>query len=138
MVAELFGALWPETSVDENERELVRLFEGPVSTLPLTVLVAEGPTGELLGFVEVGLRSHADGCDPAHAVGFIEGWFVREAVRGCGIGRRLLAAAEDWSRGHRCIEMGSDALLDNEASHRAHEALGYAAVNAVVNYRKTL
>jgi len=42
--------------------------------MPLTILVAQVSGGTLVGFVEVDLRSHADGCNPAQAVGYIEGW----------------------------------------------------------------
>lgn len=34
--------------------------------------------------------------------------------------------------------MGSDALIDNEVSHRAHERSGYEEVARVVTYRKDL
>jgi len=42
--------------------------------LARTILVAQVSGGTLVGFVEVDLRSHADGCNPAQAVGYIEGW----------------------------------------------------------------
>jgi len=47
-----------------------------------------------VGFLEVGLRSHADGCNPSRPVGYIEGWYVTEDHRRCGVGRNLLAKAE--------------------------------------------
>lgn len=65
----------------------------------------------MTGFLEVGLRSHADGCDPAQPVGFVEGWFVEEACRNRGIGRALMRAAEDWARGQGCVEMASDTRI---------------------------
>jgi len=40
------------------------------------------PNQSLVGFLEVGLRSHADGCDPAQPVGYVEGWFVAPDHRG--------------------------------------------------------
>jgi len=36
------------------------------------------------------------------------------------------------------VEMASDALIDNELSQRAHEALGYEVVDRCVHYRKRL
>src|SRR5262245_23269376 len=97
-IASLRSALWPDGPVEEHEGEVRALVEGrPRSTLPLVVLVAE-VDGEIAGFVEVGLRSHADGCDPRQPVGFIEGWYTSPVHRGKGIGRALVAAAEDWSR----------------------------------------
>lgn len=106
--------------------------------MPLTIFVAEGSDEALLGSVEVDLRSHADGCNPLQPVGYIEGWYVAEDHRHRGIGRRLLAKAEKWARSYGCVEMASDAIIDNELSQRAHEALGYEVVDRCVHYRKKL
>jgi aminoglycoside 6'-N-acetyltransferase I len=106
--------------------------------MPLVELVAEAGDGRLVGFLEVGLRSHADGCDPSRPVGFVEGMYVAADWRGRGVGRRLLAAAEHWARGQGCREMASDTWIDNALSQRVHEALGYIAVDRCVHYRKTL
>jgi aminoglycoside 6'-N-acetyltransferase I len=92
----------------------------------------------LIGFVEVGLRSHADGCDESQAVGFLEGWFVNKDWRGLGIGRMLIEAAEEWASRQGCKEMASDTWIDNEPSQRAHEAMGYEVMDRCVNYRKRL
>ena len=140
-LAALFAALWPEPAEEEHTHEL-RLLLGSksalVSTMPLIIFVAEANDGTLVGFLEVDLRSHADGCNPVQPVGYIEGWYVTENHRKQGVGSALLARAEDWSRSHGCVEMASDALIDNEVSQRAHEALGYAVVDRCVHYRKSL
>ncbi len=137
-LARMRSSLWPDTSFEEQAAEADAVVAGRSgSTLPLVILVAE-MAGELVGFVEAGLRSHADGCDASHAVGYVEGWFVEEPRRGQGIGRLLIAAAEDWARGQGCLEMASDTWIDNEPSQRAHEALGYEVADRCVNYRKTL
>jgi aminoglycoside 6'-N-acetyltransferase I len=83
----------------------------------------------LVGFLEAGLRSHADGGNPACAVGFIEGWYVLSDYRLQGIGRNPVAAAENWARAHGCAEMASDTWIDNEVAQRVHEALGYTVVD---------
>ncbi len=88
------------------------------------VFFAERPGGGLRGFVEVALRSRADGCDST-PVGYIEGWYVDEDMRRQGIGRALVAAAERWARSKGCRQTASDAELWNTVSHRAHGALGY-------------
>jgi aminoglycoside 6'-N-acetyltransferase I len=92
----------------------------------------------VVGFIEAGLRSHADGCDPSHPVGFVEGWYVAPAHRRRGIVALLLASAEDWARRHGCAEMASDAWVDHNDSQRAHEALGFEVVDRCVHYRKAL
>ena len=91
--------LWPDTSFEKHLKELddaLRL--GKSGSLPMAILVAEDDGGSLAGFLEVGTRSHADGCKPARPVGFVEGWFVHEAFRRRGVSRELVHAAEAWAR----------------------------------------
>ena len=131
--------LWPESSHEEQLGEVDKVLATRMSgTLPAIVFVSEDADGVLTGFLEVGLRSHADGCDTARPVGFIEGWFVREEARGRGVGRRLMRAAEEWCRQQGCLEMASDALIDNEGSQLAHSALGFEVVDRCVHFRKPL
>jgi aminoglycoside 6'-N-acetyltransferase I len=99
----LRAALWPESSAEEHAQELVSILDGKgLGPMPLIELVAEESSGALVGFAEVGLRSHADGCDPSHAAGYLEGWYVAESHRERGIGRKLLAAAELDARAGMC------------------------------------
>jgi len=138
-LADLFHALWPKGPVEEHSRELEAILSGrPPGTLPLVVFVAEAEDQSLLGFLEVGLRSHADSCNPALPVGYVEGWFVAEAQRHRGIGKQLMAAAEDWARSQGCVEMASDAHIDNTLSLRAHESLGFEVVERAILFRKAL
>jgi len=101
------------------------------------VFIASRDDDSICGFVQVASRPYADGCDTS-PVGFIEAWFVDEDMRRAGVGRALLAAAEDWARARGYSEMASDALLDNTISHRAHEGAGYIEVERAVRYRKPL
>lgn len=138
-LAALMASLWPEGSLREHQHEAEELIRTRRSgSLPATFFVAHGADEKLLGFVQVGLRSHADGCETTTPAGFIEGWFVMEDSRGSGIGRKLMDAAEEWARGLHCREMASDALLDNQPSLRAHSAVGFEVVDRCVHFRKKL
>jgi aminoglycoside 6'-N-acetyltransferase I len=138
-LAGLCFALWPESSREEHASELAALLEKRVTPLmPLVHFVAETGDGHLVGFLEADLRSHADCCDASHAVGYVEGWYVEESRRRQGIGRQLLAVAEECAREQGCVEMASDALIENELSQRAHAATGYQVVARSVLYRKPL
>lgn len=140
-LALLLEALWPTSCAEEHTQELQLLLSGKadrVLTMPLAIFVAEARGGKLVGFIEVDLRSHADGCNASRPVGYIEGWYVAEDYRHRGVGKQLLVNAEDWARSHNCVEMASDALIDNRLSQRAHEALGYEVVDRCVHYRKAL
>lgn len=125
--------LLPGVSVEDDEEEM-RAFRARADA---EVFVVERPTGALAGYVEVGARPYADGCSTS-PVAYVESWYVDPDVRRCGHGRRLLEAAEAWARAHGCREMASDALLDNDVSHRAHQRSGYAIVDRVVQFRKDL
>jgi aminoglycoside 6'-N-acetyltransferase I len=138
-LAEMRVLLWPESSLEEQISEADALLStGMSGTLPAAIFVSQDADGTLTGFVEVGLRSHADGCDTARPVGFIEGWYVREGDRGIGVGRELMRAAEEWCRKQRCSELASDALIDNQSSQIAHQALGFEVVDRCVHFRKSL
>ena len=138
-LARLREALWPESSAEEHACELASILAGNApGLLPLVILVAEASDGSLAGFLELGLRSHAEGCDPSHAVGYVEGWYVAGDHRQRGIGKKLLAAAEDWARRQGWPEIASDAVIDNEVSQRVHERLGFSVVERSVHFCKAL
>jgi len=138
-LAEMRALLWSDASFEEHLKELDAIFNARIgSTLPSAILVSQGADGTLTGFLEAGLRSHADGCDPIRPVGFVEGWFVRDRFRNRGVGAALMRAAEEWARAHGCLEMASDALADNNASVEAHQALGFEIVDRCVHFRKSL
>jgi aminoglycoside 6'-N-acetyltransferase I len=132
------ASLWPESSAEEHSHEALPILDGTApGTLPVVIFVAEFDS-EIAGFIEVGLRSHADGCDNLHPVGFLEGWFVVDEYRKQGVGAALLAAAENWARAQGCVEMASDTWIDSEQSQRVHESLKFEVVDRCVHYRKAL
>jgi aminoglycoside 6'-N-acetyltransferase I len=138
-LAKLRTLLWPDTQIEEHLIEFDEIFrKGTNSTLPMAIFVPHDENNALVGFIEVAMRSHADGCSPARPVGFVEGWFVRESFQKQGVGRKLMRAAEDWARSQDCVEMGSDALIENQGSHGAHKALGFEVVNRCVHFRKAI
>jgi aminoglycoside 6'-N-acetyltransferase I len=137
-VTNLCVALWPDAPRVEHRDHAAAVLSGePPSTLPLVFFVAEFE-GKVVGLVEVGLRSHADGCDTRFAVGFIEGWYVEPQYQRRAVGRALMRAAEEWARARGVREMASDTWIDGEPSQRAHEALGFEVVDRCVNFRKSL
>jgi aminoglycoside 6'-N-acetyltransferase I len=137
-VVALACLLWPTELPQDHEDHMRAILHGtPRSTLPLTLFVAERDE-RVIGFVEVGLRSHADGCDASRPVGFVEGWFVARDHRGQRVGRSLMEAAEQWATSLGCTEMASDTWIDNEPSQRAHQALGFEVVDRSITYRKPL
>jgi aminoglycoside 6'-N-acetyltransferase I len=138
-IASMCALLWPESSAAEHGEEVgVVLTSGLYGTTPAVFLVSTDADGSLTGFVQVGLRSHADGCDPSRQVGFVEGWFVHERFRHRGIGTDLMRAAERWAGLQGCAEIASDTWIDGEVSQKAHEALGFEIVDRCVHFRKRI
>jgi aminoglycoside 6'-N-acetyltransferase I len=134
-VVDLCCLLWPDGTREEHGEEIARMLAtGMCGTLPAAIFIVE----DGMGFLQVGLRSHADGCDPAQPVGFIEGLYVREEARKRGTARALMNAAEEWSRMHGAKEMASDTWIDQHVSVNAHQALGFEIVDRCVHFRKSL
>jgi aminoglycoside 6'-N-acetyltransferase I len=126
--------LWDETPDEEHESEIYEIIGDLESQF---VAVAEIGEGRLCGFIEASIRPIAEDCE-TDDVGYLEGWFVEEDSRRQGIGRSLVAAAEDWARHHGCTEMASDAELDNIVSQKAHTRLGYGETSRLVHLKKYL
>ena len=117
--------LWPDCEPEELQREP-----------PLLGLVAEAE-GRLIGFAEASVRTYAEGAPPGPAA-YLEGIWVEPEWRRRGVARSLLSAVEAWALGQGLSHLGSDALLDNEASHRWHAAAGFGEVERLVVFGKPL
>ena len=129
-------ALWPEDTYEGHAREVERYFEGPLRML-LEVLIAVDQAGTAIGFVELNIRAYAEECE-TDRVAYLEGWYVVPEMRCRGVGRALVAAAEDWAITQGCTEFGSDALLTNTTSAAAHLALGFTETVQLRCFKKTL
>ena len=125
--------LWPNADPDDLASELDSMMADPLTP----VFVAQRETGSLCGLLEAGTRPYADGCGTS-PVGYIEGWYVDEDVRRLGIGRALVAEAEDWARENGLHEMASDTAIANEAGLKAHLALGYQDMEHLIHFAKNL
>ncbi len=125
--------LWPEAPLDYLSLDLDDL----LNDADAGIFVASDSQGQLIGFVEAGLRDYGEGCETS-PVGYIEAWYVDPHVRGQKLGRDLVHAAEQWAREKGCTEMASDTWLENEASIEAHKKLGYWEVERLVHFVKRI
>ena len=128
-------ALWPDES-GSHAIEIERYFAGALH-MPLEVLLAFDHTDAVVGFAELSIRAYAEDCT-TDRVAYLEGWYVVPGARRQGVGRSLIAAAEEWGRSQGCTEFGSDALLDNDVSEAAHLALGFVETVQLRCFRKVL
>jgi aminoglycoside 6'-N-acetyltransferase I len=128
-------ALWPHLTVSQHRLEALAILGGPS---PAVAFVARNDRFGAVGFAEVALRQdHVNGCATS-PVGFLEGIYVHPEWRRLGIARLLCSAVEAWAVDLGCSELGSDVDLDNRASQRMHETLGFTETERVVFYRKLL
>ena len=128
------SALWPACPLEDHHNEMHDQLADPAH---YAVFVIERDAGHLGGFLEASLRAYADGCRTS-PVGYIEGWYVDPDLRQQGLGGALVKAAEQWAIAQGCAEMASDCELDNDASFRAHLALGYTETYRAIQFRKAL
>ncbi len=126
--------LWPDGTPEAHQADMHELLKR--SDCWETFICAT-PDKQLVGFAEVSLREDTESFERS-LIGYLEGGYVVGDYRRQGIGRRLVEAGEKWVLEHGCTVMDSDAATDNEQSHRAHSALGFAETTRAVRFRKTL
>jgi aminoglycoside 6'-N-acetyltransferase I len=129
-------ALWPDGSEAEHRAEIDRFLAGRAEE-PQSVLLAVDGVGHVVGLAELSIRPCAEGC-LTDRVAYLEGWFVDSEARGRGVGRALVAAAEEWGRSQGCGELASDCQADDALAAAAHHGVGFAEVGLVRCFRKEL
>lgn len=134
----MLGGLHPEMPGSVHGPSVDAFLSGEPhdSLLPSAVFVCERDDGRLAGFLELSVRNYAEEC--AGPTPYVESWYVDSDVRLQGVGRALMTAAEEWASGAGYREMASDAVLQNDLSHRAHKAVGFSEVERIVVFRKPL
>jgi len=128
-VASLACELWPHHTLEEMKAE----FEAYIADEEAAVFLYR-KKDRASGFAHCQLRhDYVEGTESS-PVGYLEGIYVKEADRGEGIARKLLAACEDWAREKDCTEFASDCELTNIVSQNFHRAVGFEEVNRLVAY----
>ncbi len=124
--------IWPEAPDEYLDFDMDDILASDIDAV-FFAFVDDKP----VGMIEARIRDYGEGCETS-PVGYIEGWFVQDDLRGKGIAGALTQTAENWAREKGCAEMASDTWLDNEASIRAHSKLGYYEVERLVHFVKQL
>jgi GNAT superfamily N-acetyltransferase len=129
-IAKLSGQLGYAVPADEMERRLQHMANDPNHA----VLVACLEDGEVVGWIDVGIVFHLQ----SGAYCEIGGLVVAESVRGNGIGRELVIAAEEWAatRGLKKVLVRSNAIRAD--AHRFYLRENYTMVKTSAVFEKKL
>ena len=130
----MLSRLHPDLSAAEFEDELARFTALPQPYVGFLAFTGEG---EAVGMIDARERNYAEGAPKLRAA-YVEDLWVEPEYRRQGVARLLLEAVEDWARAEGFDWLGSDAQLDNDESHRWHEAAGFAETERLVIFGKPL
>jgi aminoglycoside 6'-N-acetyltransferase I len=126
--------LWPDYSATEMQEILTEILD---SDREIAFLVRDD-NGKAIAFMNLSLRSEYVPEATQSPVGYIEGIYVKDEYRDRGVGRTLVEYAERWALTQGCIELASDALVENTASHKFHTKTGFREAERTVFFIKSI
>ena len=98
------------------------------------LFVAELPSGELVGFIELVVERLIDAEPRVDVAGLV----VSEPSRGLGIGRMLMDHAERWAIERGCHIVLLRTNLKRAGAHAFYEQIGYEHIKTQKTFRKIL
>jgi len=126
----LYAELGYPSSADEMAARLARVLRDENHR----VLVAGDKAGVVIGCVHIGRLMSLD----ADLSGQILGLVVAEKARRFGVGRALMAAAEDWARDKQCVKVILRSSVRRTEAHEFYERIGYRNLKTQYAFRKDL
>ena len=129
-IALMCGQLGYPSTAEDIERRLAETAGDPGAA----VLVADSRRDGVVGWIHIrALRLVTrDACAE------ISGLIVDEARRGRGIGTRLMAAAEEWSRGQGLGTLRLRSNVIRDEAHAFYRGRGFASSKTSLLFTKTL
>ncbi len=126
--------LWPDYEPDE----LRAILDGLLPDDKQEPFICRLGDGSPAGFLDLSTRTdYVEGTESS-PVGYIEGIFVKDELRGTGIGRKLVEFAERWAADKGFTQLASDAELGNTDSHEFHKSVGFEETGRIVAFVKNL
>lgn len=129
-LAELSGQLgYPSTA-----EQLIRRLQGMLAGGERTAFVADTGNGKLAGFVGLQIMRTLEADPRAEVTALV----IRDNYRSQGIGKVLMACAEEWAGAQRCEVIGLRSNVIRERAHAFYERLGYEHQKTQKAFRKRL
>jgi GNAT superfamily N-acetyltransferase len=119
-----------QAGVDETRSALGRMLGSP----RYFVVVASSGSGSLLGWAAAERRLMLETGESAEITGLV----VAASARRMGVGRALVAAAEQWARGNGFSSVRVRSNITRAESHPFYESLGFERAKTQHAYRKAL
>ena len=129
-VAELCVQLGYEASQVEIEERITALLSNAENQIALVACIG----AEVLGWIEASIVRHLQSA--AHAL--IGGLVVKDGVRGLGVGKRLCAEVETWSRNKGLTVVRVTSRSSREGAHRFYLREGYRQTKTSAVFEKVL
>jgi aminoglycoside 6'-N-acetyltransferase I len=131
---ELALMLWPDYSTVEMQVILTNILNSPHED----GFMVRDENGGAVAFMNLSLRSDYVPGATHSPVAYVEGIYVRDKYRKIGVGKALIQSAQQWAIDRGCIELASDALIENTASHDFHAKIGFREAERTVFFIKSV
>ncbi len=132
--AEAAASLSGELGYPVEPHEMARRIRNLATLGNHAVYVACRPDGTVTGWIDVGITQHLQ-AEPYAEIG---GLVVAESVRSVGVGRQLVARAEQWARDHGIATMRVRSQIARERAHRFYLREGYTQTKISAVFTKRL
>jgi aminoglycoside 6'-N-acetyltransferase I len=126
--------LWSDSSTADMQETLTAILDSPRQA----GFLVSNEDGQAIAFMNLSLRHDYVPDATQSPVAFVEGIYVKNEYRHQGVGTVMIHHAEQWALEQGCIELASDALIENTASYEFHTKIGFREVERVVFFIKPL
>ena len=132
-VAKLALKLWNDADYDELKDEFEAILQAE-NNIVYTAYCQE----KMIAFAHCSLRSeYVEGADSDN-VAYLEGIFVQQQFRNCGIASRLMQCCEHWAKLKGCRQFASDCEINNLPSISLPKKYGFNESAKLVHFIKNI
>lgn len=132
-LTEMVIKLWSYCNYEEEFENCLKI----IKSSNQNIFIAK-TDGNYVGFIQLSIRAdYVEGATSSPIV-YIEGLYVEPDYKKQGVANRLVKKAENWALKKNCMEIASDAELNNRNSIEFHKSIGFKEVNRVVCFTKAI